>query len=550
MKYEEEGLFWRPFGGCGTNDMWASTHEYTGVTRDEKTGKLVQESILVDLGAFVNASSKGEGQYNAVVPGVGGLIPVPGQENDGEPKAKALLLTHAHADHIGGVVEYALMGAKLPPIYASGYTLNILKNEFASRGLDWKKYLNPQDLHEINAKDVLQIGNMTVEVGAAPHSIPGSFCFKIKTPNATVFHSGDMKEEKISYIGEGADLSQLQNMGKDGIDFAVMDACDTKYEGHTRSEADVHDAYVDTFNGSGKGRQVVAVVPAAHLERIATVLQAAKDAGRDVVIDGGPFMIAQLTGLNEGELKKRFPNLRAAGEVTDRSNAVLITSGIHGLSNGKNTELSPLVDALAHHRKYDKMDDNALILVGHAKENLSPLLADKELYPDVTIEKNPDLHVPGHAQEEDFMNLLRALDVKHVAPVHVGHKYGEDIRKKLIDGHQADPSAPLPMSRVLRNGDVVRIVHGQTPQIVETRDVDAYCLKHEEKTGENGEKILSPAEKPERRSYRDLGINTEVNDTEDLKIRAEIQYNKDKTLKKRAAGKAAAKRRKRSGNGR
>ena len=515
----DEGLYWTAHGGNGTNLMWASCHEYTSVVKDAD-GREHEDKILVDLGQFEGARSIGGdafgGRFDKIVPDVSNILP---SSKDNETKAQALFLTHGHTDHFDGVFEYAMAGEKLPPIYASEYTLKLLEAGFVERGLDWRDYIEP---HVVKEKDVLRFGEMTVEVATAPHSIPGSLGFKISNEKASVFHSGDIKLEEKSFIRQGADLKQFARIGEQGLDFAVMDACGAREQGHAFNEEQAYDVFKGLFDENAN-RQAVVVVPPAHVERIATVLQAAKDAGREVVIDGGSVMNAHLLGLEDGELLDKFPNIVSASDVKDTRNAVVLTSGVFAKYDNED---SPLVRAVKNGQKYDKMDDDALVLIAHHHNSLKTMLHDSGLYPAATVLDDSDvegLYAPGHARLEDLKDLLGLLKPACVAPVHAPANVVADFNKELTAcGYGVVGDRPV------RNGDTVRIVSGQKPEIVETRDQGALCFIHRD--GKEGERVASC----EKHTYGELEINTEnrANDNR-MSVRASLEEKRSAYRKTR-----------------
>ena len=550
MEKKAEGLYWTPRGGNGTNLMWGSCHEYTSVV--EKNGETKQDTVLIDLGQFESPHKIGTGdlvgKYNKIVPDVTDLVDTPDCPTD-TVKASALLLTHGHSDHIEGIYEYAMMGAKLPPVYASEYTFKLLQAGFVARGLDWKDYIEP---HVVKEKDVLHFGEMTVEVAAAPHSVPGSLSFKVSNENASVFHSGDMRLEEKSYIRQGADLAHFAQMGKDGVDFAVMDACAAGTDGYTRTETQIHDTFTTVF-AENESRQAVVVVPPGHVERIATVLQAAKDAGRQVVIDGGPIMYAHLMGLEDGELLEKFPNVVPAEKLKDTKNSVILTCGIYA---SYDNESSPLVRALKQGEKFSCMDDDALVVIAHEEESLKDMFVKSGLYPRAKVVSGKDikgLFGGGHAQKEDLKVLVNLLNPRCVAPMHAPTKIAEEFnflmtregRDTLTFSESKDGKA----AGSVHNGDTIRIVRGEKPQVVETRDMQAFCFRHSvvterldfppyEKTTFEQSKIT------DRHSYRELGINTEARDAGFVKR----NEKREKLEAKKQAYRAAVKKSRRLSN--
>ena len=121
----KDGLFWTPLGGNNIDDFSGNCHY-------DKDGNAQNDAIIVDIGIYDNHKSAAGGEKSeAAVPDVRSLLK--------EKKAKAVLLTHAHIDHIGGISEYVKMGYEMPPIYAGKFTKEMLKRSFADKKIPYNK---------------------------------------------------------------------------------------------------------------------------------------------------------------------------------------------------------------------------------------------------------------------------------------------------------------------------------------------------------------------------------------------------------------------------
>ena len=460
---QQEGLFWTPRGGNNADEIWASCHEFSSVTTDKKTGKTEKTTVLVDMGQIEKPRNVLAGSYGKVVPALDDCLTVPGCEKP-ENEAKAVFLTHAHSDHIAGVFEYLSMGVKLPPIYGSDYTIKTLWKEFLDRGI---KRENQPELKTIKAGDRIKIGSMTVEAFSASHSVPGCFSFKISDKNASVFHSGDTKADPSSFLGNGVDMESYDKIG--GVDLMTFDATATNMDGHATYESEIFDEYRKLFK-ENKGKQIIAVLPAAHMERLATVISAAESTGTDVLLNGGASMEQNVMALKLGgyDLQDRCPSIRFASANSEKAKeidpkkAITITTGIYGEAN------SPFVQKLLGEKSGFVLSDDAVVIAptyGSASEKIENLIVEHApAGVKIIAGKDAKIYGSGHAQADDFVKIAKHVRPAAVIPIHCSKKMAESLNfLAQKNGYWTIPEYPHNGTTVSVGKDKCRIVSVKEP---------------------------------------------------------------------------------------
>ena len=459
---EKKGLFWTPKGGNNAESFWASCHVFSSVTDNKETGKTERTTIVVDMGQNEAPQNFEGGKYQKVVPALDDCLAVPGCKAP-ESEASAVFLTHAHSDHINAVFEYLAMGARLPEIYGSDYTIKTLEKGFLDRGIkrkDWPK------VKTIKAGDKIQLGSMTVEAFTASHSIPGCFSFKISDENASIFHSGDTKADETSFLGNGVDMNAYDKIGR--VDLMTFDATATNMDGHAAYEAEVFDGYQKLFKENAD-KQIVAVLPAAHMERLATVISAAAAAGKDVLINGSASMDQNILALKMGgyDLQEKCPDIRVVSayskeaDSVDPKRCITITNGIYGEAD------SPFIRKLLGEKSDFVLSENAVVIApttGRKSERVESLMKNAPAGVAFITARDADIYGSGHAQKDDFIEIAGHIRPATVASIHCTGGMAEEFDRLVAGcGYKTLSERPYNGCTVSVGKDECRIVSVKEP---------------------------------------------------------------------------------------
>ena len=192
-------------------------------------------------------------------------------------KVKALVITHGHEDHIGGI-PYFLKRVNAP-IYATKLTVGLIDHK-----LEEHRLISKTKRHIISAGSEVTIGDFRVEFIHVNHSIADSVALCIKTPAATVFHTGDFKIDFHPVDGDIIDLQRIAALGNRGVDLLLCDSTNVEESGYAGSESDIGKTFFNLFRGN-KNRIIVTTF-ASNVHRIQQVINTAAYYNRKVIING------------------------------------------------------------------------------------------------------------------------------------------------------------------------------------------------------------------------------------------------------------------------
>ena len=279
---EEYGLYWQPLGGNNIDQISGHSYRYTDVTPTGRT------TVIVDLGKFDNHQALGIKNSAAAVPDIRAFL------DDGKDKASAIFLTHSHPDHLNGIVHYIKAGYTLPPLYAGKYTFMILEDLYKEFNIPKQK--RPRQ-NIIDDGSLIKIGSIEAEVLASSHTCFDSFGFVIRTPNSTIYHSGDMKIDGSTYFRKSTNIRRLKQLAAE-IKFVVADFYGIYDDGYAVKEVTTFKKLVELIKKSRKKKIFLPVYP-THPEMYIIAFLAALKVKKNVVFFGNPDFYSYLKRIIE-----------------------------------------------------------------------------------------------------------------------------------------------------------------------------------------------------------------------------------------------------------
>ena len=361
------------------------------------------EIIVVDCGiSFPEDDMLG---VDLVIPDVTYLV-------KNQEKIKGMVITHGHEDHIGGI-PYFLKQINVP-IYATRLTAGLISNK-----LEEHKLLRSTDMHIVNQGDTIKLGNnFKVEFIRSSHSIPDSVMLAITTPEGTILHTGDFKVDYTPIDGQIMNFGRIAELGGQGILALMSDSTNAERRGFTMSESSVGDVFEKLFMNCTK--RIVVATFASNVHRIQQIVNSAVKYGRKIAVCGRSMINIITTAVELGYIEcpdNIFIDIDMIGSYTD-DQLVIITTGSQGEPMSALTRM-----AAGDHRKV-KITPNDLIIISATpipgnEKYVSKVIDDlMQLGAEVVYSALADVHVSGHACQEEQKLILALAKPKYFIPVH------------------------------------------------------------------------------------------------------------------------------------
>ncbi|MDR1293154.1 MAG: ribonuclease J [Clostridiales Family XIII bacterium] len=375
--------------------------------------------------------------------GIDVVIPDFSYIEENRHRIKGLVITHGHEDHIGGV-PYLLKRVDIP-VYATGLALGLIKSKLDEHGLKAK-------LKRIEAGHKLTLGDFKVEAIHMTHSIADSLSFAIHTPLGVVYHSGDFKVDYTPVGNFPIDLPKLAEIGGKGVLLMLSDSTNANRQGHTKSERHLSTIMENIFRDTDK--RIIVATFASNVHRIQTIIDTAVKFRRKVALSGRSMDKILNLAIEMGYVtipKGVLVDLNETQKISDKK-LVIITTGSQGEPMSALVRMATGTHRQISIRKGDKIILSSTPIPGNEKtvSNIVNLLLAKGA--DVTYSDIADIHVSGHACEDELKLLLSLIRPKYFMPVHgeVRHLY----RHAAIAGELGIPEKNI---FILENGNILEV---------------------------------------------------------------------------------------------
>ena len=327
-------------------------------------------------------------------------------------RIRGIVITHGHEDHIGGL-PYLLKVLNVP-VYGTKLTIGLIQGKLREHGL-----LNSASLNVIKPGDVITLGGFTVEAIHVNHSIPDALGLAIRCEGGTIVHTGDFKIDTTPIDGGMMDLGRLAEIGQEGVLCLMSDSTNAERPGFTESERKVGESFETLFRKAGNNRIIVATF-SSNIHRVQQIMNVAASLGRKVALVGRSLenvvsISAELGYLNIPEgividinMINRYP--------TDK--LVIITTGSQGEPMSALTRM-----AFSDHRKVEIHPNDYVIIsatpIPGNEKTVSRVVNElMKLGADVVYEKMYEVHVSGHACQEELKMIMGIVKPKYFIPVH------------------------------------------------------------------------------------------------------------------------------------
>lgn len=334
-----------------------------------------------------------------------------------QEKLKAMVITHGHEDHIGSI-PYFLKQVDTP-IYGTRLTLGLIKNKLVEH-----KLAESTKLNEVNPGETIKIGrHFKVEFIQSSHSIPDSVMLAIHTPAGTILHTGDFKVDYTPMDGKIMDFGRLAELGNKGILALMSDSTNAERKGFTMSESTVGEVFEKLFTNCTK--RIVVATFASNVHRVQQIVNCAVKYRRKIAVCGRSMINMITTARELGYIDcpdNLFIDIDMINNYTDEQ-LLIITTGSQGETMSALTRM-----ASGAHRKV-KITPNDLVIIsanpipGNEKNVSKVIDSLMQIGAEVVYSALEDVHVSGHACQEEQKLILALTKPKYFIPVHGEYRH-------------------------------------------------------------------------------------------------------------------------------
>ena len=413
-------------------------------------------------------------------------------------RIRGVVLTHGHEDHIGAVPY--LEKKMNVPLYGTSLTLGLVEAKFKEHGLTGKVRMNV-----VRPGQTIRLGCMAVEFIHVNHSVPDAVALAIHSPAGTLVHTGDFKIDCTPIWGEMIDLGRFAELGQEGVLALLADSTNAERPGYTMTERNIDRTFDNLFNRAGKKRIIIATF-ASNISRVQQIIDCAVRYGRKVALSGRSMLNVMGIAVELGYLHVPdgvLIDIDMIHRYTD-DQIVLVTTGSQGEPMSALSRM-----AFADHRKVEVGPNDFIIISARpipGNEKTVGNVVDELLKRgcEVIYESMYEVHVSGHACQEELKILQGIVKPKYFIPVHGEQKHlqkhaalsrsmGMDPSRIYI-GNIGDvleineaymkPLPPVPAGRVLVDGlgvgDVGSIVLRDRKHLAEDGLIVVVCTLRSE----------------------------------------------------------------------
>ncbi|TAK09839.1 ribonuclease J [bacterium] len=379
-------------------------------------GEFGLNMMLLEYGESAIAIDCGLMFPGADLLGIDLVIPDVSYITEKKQRLQGIVLTHAHEDHIGAL-PYILR--QLPvPVFGTRLTLGLLGNKLREHGLD-----RSTDLREIKAGQPWELAPFKLEGIRVTHSLMDCLALAVATPAGTVIHTGDFKIDNTPMNGELFDFQKFAAYGEKGVLLLLSDSTNVEREGYTPSEREVGRNLEEIFQGS-RGRLFVATF-SSNIPRIQQVVELSERFGRRVILSGRSM-------INNAQIASDLGYLHLPNGVATESERWqdLPRDAVTFLTTGSQGEpLSVLTRVALDNHKSIRIEQGDTVvlsskLIPGNEKTINNLI--NHLYrrgAEVHYEKVSEIHVSGHASQEELKTMLQLMRPRYFVPVHGEYRH-------------------------------------------------------------------------------------------------------------------------------
>ncbi|KAA8819557.1 ribonuclease J [Bifidobacterium vespertilionis] len=426
-KYRKGSMRIVPLGGLGEIGRNMNVIEYNG------------HLLLIDCGVLFPEEEQ---------PGVDLILPDFSYIKNRLDKVEALVLTHGHEDHIGGV-PYLLKLREDIPLIGSKLTLGFVDAKC-------KEHRQNPTKVEVQGRDRLKVGPFDLEFVTVTHSIPDALAVRVKTPAGSIIDTGDIKLDQLPLDHKITDLVEFGKLGEQGIDLLMMDSTNAEIPGFVKPETSIGPALDHAF--AEATRKIIVASFSSHVHRVQQVVDTAHKYGRKVVFVGRSMVRNMGIAADLGYLhipEGTVMDLKQARDIQD-DKLVYMCTGSQGEPMAALGRIADGVHPDISVNEFDTVILASSLIPGNEHEVYKVINKLVQLGARVVNRDNAAVHVSGHCNEGELLYMYNIVKPKCAMPIH-----GEN-RHLVANGLIAVKTGVDPQNVVLaQDGDVVDLYHGR-----------------------------------------------------------------------------------------
>ena len=375
--------------------------------------------------------------------GIDLVIPDVTYLKDNIQKVKGFVITHGHEDHIGAL-PYVLREVNVP-IYATKLTIGLIENKLKEHNL-----LRSTKRKTIRHGQSINLGAFRIEFIKTNHSIQDAAALAIYSPAGTVIHTGDFKVDYTPVFGDAIDLQRFAEIGKKGVLALMCDSTNAERQGFTMSERTVGRTFDNIF-AEHKNTRIIIATFASNVDRVQQIINSAYKYGRKVVVEGRSMVNVITTAAELGYLKIPENTLIDIDHMKNYPDdqMVLVTTGSQGESMAALSRMAASIHKKVSIKPGDTIIFSSNPIPGNEKAVSKVINELSAKGADVIFS---DVHVSGHACQEEIKLIYSLVHPKYAIPVH-----GEFRHLKAQAGLAENLGIPKENIFIMRSGDVMEM---------------------------------------------------------------------------------------------
>ncbi len=430
-KYLSENLLYLPLGGSGEIGMNCNLFH------------IDNQWIMVDLGVTFNSGDTNA--YDLIMPDVEFLL----EQNI---KLSALILTHAHEDHIGAV-PYLFRTIGKIPIYTTPFTASVLKRKFVSEGI------SDYEIKTLRYDNEFKIGSFSIQIFCMTHSIPESNAILIKTKKGNIFHTGDWKIDLNPLVGKPICSKELKKFVNCGIDVMICDSTNVFDSNESGSEGDVRENLKNIFSKIKNGKIIITCF-ASNIARIETILKVSSENNKCCLMLGRSIKRIYESAIENNYLNS-FNNIVSEKEakIIPEDDLVVICTGSQG------EERAALSRLVRGNHKYLSLSSNDTVIFSSREipgneKKINDVKARVVKTGSVLLDhKNAKVHVSGHPSKIELKKMYNWINPQLLIPTHGEYRH---LNEHINFAKECGVKNQL----LVENGDLVKLDNDNKKMII------------------------------------------------------------------------------------